>query len=100
MRDNTPIYDIKPYLSYVDSHPEASNGFAGEHKDEHLKVKDPEGLLKKLPADKQEAILEVLKQDPRPHYQDDPSRAYGISFAEVNIKFHVSGTTLTVNEVK
>lgn len=100
MRDNTPIYDIKPYLSYVDSHPEASNGFAGEHKDEHLKVKDPEGLLKKLPADKQEAILEVLKQDPRPHYQDDPSRAYGISFAEVNIKFHVSGTTLTVDEVK
>lgn len=96
MRDNTPIYDIKPYLSYVDSHPEASDGFAGEHKDEELTVKYESSLFDKLPDDKRETLLEVLKQDPRPHYQDDPNRLYGLSFAGFNVKFRVSDGVLEV----
>lgn len=96
MRDNTPIYDIKPYLSYVDSHPEASDGFAGEHKDEELTVKYESSLFDKLPGDKRETLLEVLKQDPRPHYQDDPNRLYGLSFAGFNVKFRVSDGVLEV----
>ena len=100
MRDNTPIFDIKPYLSYADAHPEASNGFAGTHLEEGLTVECSDELLRKLPSDKREALIEVLKQDPRPHYQDDPSRVYGVSFAGRNVKFTVTGKTLTVTAVE
>lgn len=99
MRDNTPVFDIKPYLAYVDSHPEASDGFAGEHKDEELRVIFPEELLKKFEEDKRKTVVEILKQDPRPHYQDDPERIYGVSFAGKNIRFNVNGDLLTVVEV-
>lgn len=96
MRDNTPIYDIKPYLAYVDSHPEARDGFAGEKKDENLTLVFPEDLKRNFTEDKCEALAEILKEDPRPHYQDDPDRIYGISYAGKNVKFRVEGEVLTV----
>ena len=100
MRDNTPIFDIKPYLSYADSHPEASDGFAGTHLEEALTVDFPEVLLAAIPSDKQEALLDVLRQDPRPHYQNDPERVYGVSFAGHNVKFVVKDKVLTVTAVE
>jgi len=99
VRDNTAIYDIKPYLAYADSHPEALDGFAGEHMNDNLEVIFPEHLLKIIPSDKQEAIIEVLKEDPRPHYQDDPERSYGVAFSNFDIRFTVSDNILTVYEV-
>lgn len=100
MRDNTPIYDIKPYLAYVDSHPEASDGFAGIKKDDNLLVEISESLLKKVPVSKQSALLGILSEDPRPHYQNDPERVYGLSFAGLNIKFSVAGKVLNVIEIE
>lgn len=100
LRDNTPIYDIKPYLAYVDSHPDASDGFATLHKDEELSVTFPEKLLEKLPECKRVAAIEILKQDPRPHYQNDAERGYGVSFAGFNIEFTVSDRELKVTFVK
>ena len=70
--DGTPIYDIKPYLAYVDSHPEAAGGFTDQIQDHKLKVEFPEKLLKKIPEEKREALLAVLANDPRPGYQKDP----------------------------
>lgn len=100
MRNNTPIFDIKPYLAYADAHPEASDGFAGTHIEEGLEVVFPSDLLSMLTADKRESAIDVLKQDPRPHYHDDPERVYGVSFAGKNIKFQVNGNVLTVTAVK
>ena len=100
MRDNTPIFDIKPYLAYADAHPEASDGFAGTHIEEGLEVVFPDDLLSMLPADKRESAVDVLKQDPRPHYHDDPERVYGVSFAGKNIKFQVNRNVLTVTAVE
>ncbi len=100
MRDNTPIFDIKPYLAYADAHPEASDGFAGTHIEEGLEVVFPSDLLSMLPADKRESAIDVLKQDPRPHYHDDPERVYGVSFAGKNIKFQVNENVLTVIAVE
>lgn len=99
MRDNTPIFDIKPYLPYADAHPEASNGFAGRHMEEALTVEFPEELLNLFPADKRASAIAVLQQDPRPHYQDDPERLYGVSFAGYDIKFKVQGNVLTVTDM-
>ena len=99
MRDNTPIFDIKPYLAYADAHSEASDGFAGTHMYDVLEVEFPEALLKVFPEDKRAAATEVLRQDPRPHYQDDPERLYGVSFAGFDIKFKVNGNVLTVSDV-
>ena len=99
MRDNTPIFDIKPYLAYADAHPEASDGFAGTHKYDVLEVVFPESLLNIFPEGKRTAATEILRQDPRPHYQDDPERLYGVSFSGYDIKFKVSGKILTVTDV-
>lgn len=99
MRDNTPIYDIKPYLAYVDSRPEANSGFADNVKENNLKVVFPPELLNLLPIDKQAAAIAVLEEDPRPHYQSDPDRKYGVSFAGKDIRFTVDGDTLTVFEI-
>lgn len=96
--DGTPIYDIKPYLPYVDSHPEASNGFALSSKDGTLKVEFPNELLEIIPEVKRRALISVLAQDPRPQYQDDPERIYGMDFAGYNIKFKVENGILTVVE--
>ncbi len=99
LRDGTPIYDIKPYLRYADSHPDAVDGFAEERKDYGLKVSFPPELLNQFPPGKQKAILEVLAQDPRPSYQEDPLRRYGVSFAGWDVHFTVEGDRLTVFEV-
>lgn len=100
LRDGTPIYDIKPYLAYVDSHPEAKSGFADDVKDYTLEVDFPKELLRKFPVKKQQAIIEVLKQDPRPAYHNDPERKYGISFAGYDVHFKVADGKLTVFEVE
>ena len=97
--DGTPIYDIKPYLPHIDSHPEARGGFAAEKADYALKVDFPEALLDKIDADKREAICGVLAGDPRPSYQHDPARVYGVRYAHYNVKFTVADGTLTVCDV-
>ena len=97
--DGTPIFDIKPYLPYVDSHPEASNGFALQEKCGSLAVEFPESLLNLIPTEKHQAIKAVLAQDPRPGYQDSPDRIYGLEFAGFDIRFTVSGSVLSVKSV-
>lgn len=99
LRDNTPIYDIKPYLPYVDSHPQARGGFAEEKVDYELEVEFEEQLLEKLPKAKRKAVLEVLKQDPRPAYHRDGTRRYGMTFAGFNIGFKVAEGVLKVLDV-
>ena len=99
LRHNTPIYDIKPYLPYVDCHTDATGGFAHEVKDYELQVEFPQELLGKIPQEKQAAIVAVLKQDPRPSYHNDPARKYGVSFAGFDVRFVVDESVLTVVEV-
>ena len=96
--DGTPIFDIKPYLPYTDSHPEASGGFALQEKEGSLTVDFPDPLLSLIPAEKREAVLALLKQDPRPGYQSD-ARPYGMTYSGYNIRFTVTENTLTVFEV-
>ena len=100
LMDGTPIYDIKPYLPYVDSHPQASGGFTDQIVDHKLKVEFPEGLLSKIPEEQREALLEVLANDPRPGYQKDPERIYGLAFGTRDIRFQVRESVLTVCEVE
>ena len=100
LRDNTPIYDIKPYLPYVDSHPDARGGFAEEKADYALEVAFKEELLEKIPLAKRQAIIEVLKQDPRPAYHEDAKRQYGVAFAGFNVRFCVADGVLTVLDVE
>lgn len=97
--DGTPIYDIKPYIPYADCHPEATGSFTENSKDHHLNVDFPPELLKKIPPESQEALLEVLADDPRPGYQHDPQRSYGMPFGENDIHFRVEGDILSVYEV-
>ena len=99
LMDNTPIYDIKPYLPYVDSHPDAAGGFALQSHEGFLQVNVPSGLLERIPPDRRDALLAVLAQDPRPAYQNAPSRVYGMEYAGFEIRFTVSGHTLTVCEI-
>ena len=100
LMDGTPILDIKPYLPFTDSHPDAVGGFADKRFDYRLKVVFPDELLLKLPKDKHAAILEILKEDPRPAYQNDPDRVYGFPFAGHEICFTVKDDTLTVQWVE
>jgi tRNA-Thr(GGU) m(6)t(6)A37 methyltransferase TsaA len=97
--DGTPIYDIKPYLPYADCKPDAVGGFASQPKQASLTVEFPQLWLERVPAEKRDALTGVLAQDPRPSYQEDPTRVYGMSFAGLEVKFRVAGTTLTVCEV-
>ena len=99
LRDKTPIYDIKPYLPYADCHPDAQEGFAGEVKEYELQVQFPKELLEKLPEAKRKAIIEVLKQDPRPSTQSGQKKLFGVAFAGYDIKFMVEDGVLTVTEV-
>jgi len=96
MLDNTPIYDIKPYIPYADSHPDAKGGFAAAKPAESLRVEIPEELLSKLPEQKRGSLISVLAQDPRPAYQNDPERVYGLCFAGFDLHFRVNGDVLTV----
>ena len=97
--DGTPIFDIKPYLPGADSHPAARDGFVGETAWHPLTVACPPALLARLPQEKREAALGVLAQDPRPAYQDDPARSYGMAFAGWNIHFTVADGCLTVTDI-
>ena len=100
LMDGTPIYDIKPYLPYADCKPDALGGFASAPKQATLKAECPPELLTHFPADRREALLAVLAQDPRPSYQNDPQRVYGMAFAGFNVQFTVEGDTLTVQSVQ
>lgn len=97
--DGTPIYDIKPYLPHVESHPHARGGFTAENTDYELEVSCPEELLTLLPEDKRQALLGVLAQDPRPAYQKDPERVYGLSFAGYDVHFTVAEGVLSVHDI-
>ena len=97
--DGTPIYDIKPYLPYADCKPEAVGGFASAPKEATLTVTLPQELEEKVPEAKRAALRGVLAQDPRPSYQDDPERVYGMGFAGLDVRFRVAGGRLTVVEV-
>ncbi len=99
LMDGTPIFDIKPYIPYGDSHPEAVGGFTDKADDFLLQVDFPDSLLQKLPQDKRAAAAGVLSHDPRPSYQRDPERIYGLSFAGFDIRFQVKEKVLTVLEV-
>ena len=100
MMDGTPVYDIKPYLPYVDCHPEAVGGFAAAHAEDHLAVECPLALLARVPSEHREAVLGLLAQDPRPAYQQDPERVYGFVYAGMEIRFTVSGGVLHVRDVR
>lgn len=99
LMDKTPIFDIKPYLPYTDSHPQAIGGFTDAYKGYALKVEFPEQWICLIPKERREALLGVLAQDPRPSYQNSPERIYGLSFAGFDIRFTVCGTVLCVCEV-
>ena len=94
--DGTPIFDIKPYLPYVDAHSDARGGFTDTTKFYTLQVQAEPEVLEQIPADKRDALLGVLRSDPRPSYQHDPERLYGLSFGGVEVKFKVDGDVLTV----
>lgn len=99
LMDGTPIYDIKPYLPFVDCHPEATGGFAAEHTDHRLEVSCPQTLLDRLPEALHMGLIGVLEQDPRPAYQNDPARVYGFSYAGFEVKFRVDGNKLVVCDI-
>ena len=99
LMDGTPIYDVKPYLAYVDSHPEATGGFTDRIRDHKLKVDFPDKFLEKIPEEKRVALLAVLANDPRPGYQKNPERKYGMSFGKWDIHFQVKEETLQVFDV-
>ena len=99
LMDGTPIYDIKPYLPYTDSRPDATGGFASDVFDHALEVDFPDELLVMIPDEKHEAIIGILKQDPRPAVQSDPERIFGVAFAGFDIRFTVREERLTVCEV-
>ncbi len=100
LMDGTPIFDIKPYIPYGDSHPEATGGFTDTADDFLLEVDFPQELLSLLPESKRSAALGVLSHDPRPSYQRKPGRVYGLSFAGFDIRFTVEEDTLHVVEVR
>ncbi|MBR5242184.1 MAG: tRNA (N6-threonylcarbamoyladenosine(37)-N6)-methyltransferase TrmO [Clostridia bacterium] len=97
--DGTPIYDIKPYLAFTDSHPDAIGGFADGVRDYKLTVEFPGELSALIEKEKLSGLVALLENDPRPSYQDDPDRIYGMLFSDREIKFRVEGDTLTVTEV-
>lgn len=99
LMDGTPIYDIKPYIPYADCHPEAIGGFTTKVDMKPLTVDFPADLLAKVPEGKRNALIGVLEQDPRPRYQKDPGRIYGLSFAGLEVKFSVEAQTLTVKDI-
>lgn len=99
LMDGTPILDIKPYIPYCDAHPDALGGFTTNADDYLLRVIFPPELLAQLPEDKRDAAVDVLSHDPRPSYQSDPERLYGLSFAGFDIRFCVENNTLFVKEI-
>ena len=100
LTDGTPIYDIKPYLPYTDSHPEASGGFAAEHSAAPLHVRLDNRWPALLPAESAQTLHDLLAHDPRPSYQQDPARVYGLEYKGLEVKFSVDGDILTVLSVE
>ncbi len=99
MTDGTPIYDIKPYLPYTDSHPDALGGFGEMHKSDKVEVIFPRELLERIPREKRAALMAVLAQDPRASYNKNPGYVYGMAFALFDIRFTVENNILTVCDV-
>ncbi len=99
LADGTPIYDIKPYLPYVDCIPDASGGFAEEHKNHFFQVEIPDGLKAKLNESQIENITELLSLDPRPSYQNDEERIYGLAFEDLQIKFRYEDRKIIVVDI-
>ncbi|MDD2648563.1 MAG: tRNA (N6-threonylcarbamoyladenosine(37)-N6)-methyltransferase TrmO [Eubacteriales bacterium] len=96
----TPIYDIKPYLPYSDSHPDAKGGFGQEHSADRLTVFCEKALCDRLPEKSRRALIDILASDPRPSYQNDSERVYGFPYAGFEIRFRVNGSELTVTEIE
>ena len=99
LMDGTPIFDIKPYIPYCDCHESATGGFTDTAEDFLLDVDFPKTLLCKLPESKRASVLEILSHDPRPSYQNDPDRVYGLSYGGWDIRFTVKDKALLVQEV-
>jgi tRNA-Thr(GGU) m(6)t(6)A37 methyltransferase TsaA len=98
LMDGTPVYDIKPYLAYVDSHAGARGGFTDNHQWQQLEVVVPDELCRQLPAADLEVLRQTLALDPRPHYQEDATRQYGMPFMGYDVRFHVVDRTLFVDD--
>ena len=97
--DGTPIFDIKPYIPFADCHTDASQGYTEDTKEYKISVEISDDLLSSFPKEKRDALLEILSEDPRPAYQDDPERIYGFSFAGYEIRFTVRENLLTVTDI-
>ena len=100
LMNGTPIIDIKPYLAYTDSHPEASGGFALTEREGRLRVEIPENIAQRIPEDKLSGLTEVLSQDPRPQYQSSPDRVYTMSFGGFEVSFKTDDPVLTVTDIQ
>ena len=98
--DGTPIFDIKPYLPFADCIADATGGYATAHQGHGLQVDFADEFLNKIEQEKRQGLLEILADDPRPSYQDDPDRVYGMRFGEYEIKFTINGNLLTVVAVE
>ena len=99
LMDGTPIFDLKPYIAYADSHPDAKGGFIEGLTDRSVTVVCDEAHLSPLPDETRQSLLAVLAHDPRPTYQNDPSRVYGMEFGGFNVRFTVAEGVLTVVEI-
>ena len=99
LMNGTPILDIKPYIPYADCHPDAKGGFTENVNPFHLQVHIPHWLLDKIPTEKHNALIGILSNDPRPSYQNDPNRTYGLEFSGYNVRFRVEGEILTVYDI-
>ena len=97
--NGTPIFDIKPYIAFTDSHPDAVCGFSEEYKDYKLEVLVSDILLNRLPDELKQPLIDLLANDPRPSYQHNSERVYGVSFFDYEIKFTVNNMTLTVTDI-
>ena len=98
--DGTPVYDVKPYLPAADKIETATGGFSDEHARDFLHVLFPPELLEKIPENKRDGLIACLADDPRPAYQNDPARVYGMKFADFDVRFTIGGNTLTVCAVE
>ncbi|MBQ3086232.1 MAG: tRNA (N6-threonylcarbamoyladenosine(37)-N6)-methyltransferase TrmO [Clostridia bacterium] len=99
MKDNTPIYDIKPYLPHVDSIADAKGGFSSQTANQELEVVFKQNVLDAVPSSLLSVVADILMQDPRPHYQDDATRVYGLIYDRYEIKFTVSNNTVIVQSI-
>lgn len=99
LMNGTPIYDIKPYITYTDCVPDAVQGFAEEYKNYALNVDFPQELLGRIPKEKQAALIGILRHDPRPAYQNTPDRIYGVRYMNFDVHFKVDNNTLTVTNI-